>query len=52
MPVDDNLAEELACRLKPEYVNLVQSNVSSDCLRHLRQMHPSIRIHPNPTIPN
>lgn len=51
-PVDDNLAEELVYRLKPEYVNLVQTEVSSDCLRHLRQMHPSIRIHPNPTIAN
>jgi hypothetical protein len=46
-PVDDALAEELVCQLKPEYVNLVHTKVSSECLRHLRQMHPSIRIHPN-----
>lgn len=51
-PVDDRLVEELVCRLKPEYMNLVHTRVSTDCLRRLRQMHPSIRIHPNPTIAN
>ncbi len=47
-PVDDSLAEELICRLTPEYVNLVHTKVSADCLLHLRQMHPGIRMHPNP----
>lgn len=46
-PVDDRLAEELVSRLKPEYVNLVHTKVSTDCLRRLRQIHPSIRMHPN-----
>jgi hypothetical protein len=48
--VDDVLAKELVCRLNPEYVNLVHTKVSSDCLRHLRQMHPDIRIHPSPAV--
>ncbi len=46
-PVDDHLAKELIRRLKPEYVNLVQTKVSTDCLHHLREMYPGIRIHPN-----
>jgi hypothetical protein len=51
-PVDDGLAEDLVCRLKPEYVNLVHTKVSTDCLRHLRRLHPNIRMHPNTAIAN
>lgn len=46
-PVDDHLAKELIRRLKPEYVNLVQTKVSTNCLHHLRDTYPGIRIHPN-----
>lgn len=51
-PVDDSLAEELVLRLKPEYVNLVHTKVSIDCLRHLRQLHPAIRMHPDLAVAN
>lgn len=51
-PVDDRLAEELVCRLKPDYVNLAHTKVSTDCIRHLRRMYPSIRIFPSPAIAN
>lgn len=51
-PVDDHLAEELICRLQPDYVSLAHTNVSAGCLRHLREMYPGIRIFPNPAIAN
>lgn len=45
-PVDDRLADEIVRRLRPEYVNLVHTKVSTDGLRHLMETYPDIRIHP------
>lgn len=46
-PVDDRFAEEIVSRFALEYVDLVETQVSADCLRRLAQAHPGLRMHPN-----
>lgn len=46
-PVGDEFAQGLPDRWPLDYLDLVDTNVSLECIRRIQAKHPKLRMHPN-----